>query len=55
MTDKDRSPCLSCTRVACPGDCENKACKEWKQWFLNRWDRIYRFGQIHRQKKEDDK
>ena len=35
------SPCLTCTRVADPKDCENKQCKPWSQWFLSRWDLIH--------------
>ena len=32
------SPCLECTRVKDPQACENKGCKDWQAWFLNRWD-----------------
>ena len=38
-------PCEECTRVACPDKCENKLCKEWKGWFLQRWNAIYAYGQ----------
>lgn len=37
------SPCLSCTRVAAPRACENKNCKLWRQWFLDRWDLIHQY------------
>lgn len=32
------SPCLTCTRVADPRDCENKQCKIWQRWFVDRWE-----------------
>lgn len=34
------SPCLSCTRVTNPANCENKLCGTWRQWFLQRWELI---------------
>ena len=39
------SPCVGCTRVACPENCENKLCKDWKAWFLGRWAGIHAYGQ----------
>ena len=33
-----KSPCFTCTRVREPHNCENKICKEWQAWFINRWD-----------------
>ena len=32
------SPCLNCTRVKDPKNCENKACKDWQAWFIDRWE-----------------
>ena len=32
------SPCFTCTRVRDPKNCENKLCKDWQSWFINRWD-----------------
>ena len=32
------SPCLTCTRVRNPSNCENKLCKDWQAWFIDRWD-----------------
>ena len=32
------SPCLTCTRVQKPHNCENKTCKEWQAWFIDRWE-----------------
>ena len=37
------SPCLTCTRVKNPQSCENKACKEWQSWFVDRWDSMRRY------------
>ncbi len=36
------SPCLSCTRVKDPCNCENKLCKDWQAWFINRWENMRR-------------
>ena len=37
------SPCLRCTRVTDPRECENKNCKLWQQWFLQRWALIHAY------------
>lgn len=34
------SPCLGCSRVKDPKNCENKQCKVWQEWFLERWEMI---------------
>ena len=36
------SPCLECTRVRNPQDCENKGCKDWQAWFIDRWEAMRR-------------
>ena len=46
------SPCLGCTRVADPRNCENKNCKPWRQWFLDRWALIHGYP---RQQMEESK
>lgn len=33
-----KSPCLNCTRVRDPINCENKTCKDWQAWFIDRWE-----------------
>ena len=39
VNDRSRErPCLECTRVVNPANCENKQCKEWQNWFIARWD-----------------
>lgn len=40
---KTQSPCLTCTRVKNPGDCENKNCRIWSVWFLKNWEQIHKF------------
>lgn len=40
---KSPSPCITCTRVANPLDCENKQCKLWQKWFLARWALIHAY------------
>lgn len=32
------SPCLLCTRVADPKNCENKQCVLWRNWFTAKWN-----------------
>lgn len=32
------SPCLSCTRVKDPRLCENKECRVWRKWFVEKWN-----------------
>ena len=38
----DRSPCVRCQRVQDPGQCENKECQQWQQWFVGRWEAMRR-------------
>lgn len=33
-----KSPCLTCVRVRDPENCENKKCKDWQAWFIDRWE-----------------
>lgn len=42
---KKQSPCVTCTRVPNPNDCENKLCQPWKRWFLARWAEIHAYAQ----------
>ena len=49
---KKASPCLCCTRVTDPRNCENKNCHPWRQWFLGRWEMIHNYP---RQQMEDSK
>lgn len=37
METLKKSPCLTCTRVKDPRNCENKTCKLWQEWFMQRW------------------
>ena len=32
------SPCVNCKRVRDPQNCENKLCKDWQAWFIDRWE-----------------
>ena len=41
MKNEGKSPCLTCTRVKAPENCENKCCRVWQNWFLARWDRMH--------------
>ena len=35
---KYESPCLTCTRVRDPKNCEAKTCRDWQAWFIDRWE-----------------
>ena len=37
------SPCVGCTRVADPENCENKSCNLWRSWFLTRWALLHSY------------
>lgn len=43
LKPKYPSPCLTCTRVPNPRACENKECRRWRQWFLDRWALIHAY------------
>lgn len=45
--EKYPSPCLSCTLVADPRDCDNKNCQPWRKWFLHRWEQIHNYPRAH--------
>ena len=36
-------PCSICTKCQDPNKCENKNCKDWKAWFLDRWKKLHNF------------
>lgn len=35
-----QSPCLTCTRVKDPKNCEKKTCHEWSTWFIRKWEEV---------------
>ena len=41
-------PCKNCTRVENPEECGNKNCVMWREWFLEQWERIHRYGKRHK-------
>ena len=46
------SPCLTCTRVPDPRACDNKECRPWRQWFIDRWALIHAYGRYHMEQTE---
>lgn len=40
--EKRLSPCLYCTGVENPAECENKNCGPWRHWFICRWEQLRR-------------
>lgn len=47
-----KSPCLTCTKVKDPSQCENKSCVEWRKWFMHEWERL-RYPHLQYIKKEN--
>lgn len=41
------SPCLYCTRVRDPKNCENKLCNEWRIWWIGRWEAMRTIARQH--------
>ena len=39
-------PCSMCTMVKYPELCDNKKCREWQQWFIDRWDQMRRYNNV---------
>lgn len=37
----NEKPCLTCTKVRDPKNCENKSCQVWREWFLKKWSELY--------------
>lgn len=37
------NPCLICTRIPDPENCENKKCVAWQAWFLSRWAQLHSY------------
>ena len=48
MTPK--SPCLTCTRVKDPKNCENKTCRDWQAWFIDRWESMREYVRAEMEK-----
>lgn len=38
--EKMQKPCLTCTRVKDPANCESKQCKTWSDWFIKTWEQM---------------
>ena len=36
----NEKPCLTCTRVKDPADCEIKNCKAWRDWWIEKWEEM---------------
>ncbi len=48
------SPCLRCTRVKNPRDCENKNCTVWRNWFVSRWEEMRRQPRLQMETKKKE-
>lgn len=36
----NEKPCLTCTLVKNPKNCERKGCVAWQKWWLTRWENM---------------
>ena len=36
----EQNPCLNCTIVNKPKNCERKGCGAWRKWWSTRWDNM---------------
>lgn len=50
---ENKKPCLNCTRVEDPSDCEIKTCSVWKKWWLKRWERVRKELQASREQEAE--
>lgn len=41
MDKNMESPCVTCKRTD-PQECDNKECRIWQRWFVNRWEQLRR-------------
>lgn len=37
-----RKPCIYCTRVTDPENCDNKNCQLWQRWYIETWNAMRR-------------
>ena len=49
MTNYLTSPCMRCTRVSAPCDCEDKSCAKWRRWFIENWDTMRRQPRLQKE------
>ena len=36
----NKNPCLTCTMVENPKNCERKGCPAWQKWWITRWENM---------------
>lgn len=44
------SPCMHCAKVPEPRQCENKECKLWRQWFVEKWNAMRAVPRLEQEK-----
>lgn len=49
MTTTTISPCMRCTRVSDPCNCEDKSCARWRRWFVESWDSLRRQPRLQKE------
>ena len=50
MKTTSESPCKTCRRVKNPRECENKNCRQWRDWFVKSWDQARMAPVLQREK-----
>lgn len=42
-----KKPCICCTRVSDPENCENKNCAVWQRWYIETWNAMRAAPRLH--------
>ena len=44
-------PCITCTRVTDPANCENKDCRLWQRWYVETWNQMRAAPRLDREQR----
>lgn len=42
-------PCITCTQVIDPENCENRDCKRWQRWYIATWNNMRATPRLERE------
>ena len=45
-------PCANCCRVPDPRQCEDKNCRLWRRWFVEKWDHLRMTTRLEKERQE---
>ena len=49
-----KNPCLNCTTVERPKDCDRKGCGAWQIWWLERWENLRKRYCVDEERRVED-